>query len=57
MSKNTIFGLEMMVKGRIERFILKIVHALHYFFYFIKNSKLQIQYVIKMALFAHLADQ
>ena len=42
-SKNTIFGLKMMVKSGLEKIILKFLHVQAYFFSSKKFPKLQIQ--------------
>ena len=50
-SKNTIFGLKMMVKSGLEKIFLKFLHARDYF-PFIKVSKIK-NSVIKITIFPH----
>ena len=51
-SKNTIFGLKMMVKSGLEKIFLKFLHAEITFSYFIKVPKIT-NSVIKITIFLH----
>ena len=51
-SKNAIFGLKMMVKSGLEKFILESHHAGNYFPYFIKEPKIT-NLVMKITIFLH----
>ena len=51
-SKNTIFGLKMMVKSGLEKIFLKFLHADTTFSYFIKVPKIT-HSVIKITIFPH----
>ena len=51
-SKNTIFGLKMMVKSGLEKIFLKFLHTETIFPYFIKVSKIT-NSVIKITIFLH----
>ena len=51
-SKDTIFGLKMMVKSGLEKIFLKFLHAGDYFPSFIKVPKIT-NSLIKLTIFLH----